>query len=362
LNNQQWFLHWAQKIEFVSYFHNMKPCRRPGSKVWVAALMLIFLWARKYKIKLWNKIRLMDLLPENIVNLSAVITQQVNLPVISERGIGLDVLRLDKIDPVISGNKWFKLKYYLQQAMQAGQSRLLTFGGAWSNHILATACAANKAGLGSIGIIRGEKPPILSYTLLNAIHWGMELVFVNRETYNQKKDPAFINRLLQEYDQPCIIPEGGEGEQGVKGAAEICRLTDTGKYTHLACAVGTGTLLSGLIRGSLQHQQMMGIAVLKGFDNWVTSHIISEAQQRTTVLHDYHFGGYAKKNGVLLRFMNEFYEQTSIPTDFVYTGKLFFAISDLIAKDYFPKDSRLLIIHSGGLQGNGSLPAKTLVF
>ena len=304
----------------------------------------------------------MHLLPENIVNLSAANIQRLHLPELDRLGITLDVLRLDKIDPVISGNKWFKLKYYLEEALQNGQKRLLTFGGAWSNHIVATACAAKKTGLESIGMIRGEKPAILSPTLLKAIDWGMQLVFVSRETYNQKKDPAFIEQLLQEYDHPCIIPEGGEGETGIKGAAEIGRLTNTGHYTHLLCAVGTGTFLSGLAIGSLPGQQIIGIPVLKGFDNWLPPGITKPAQQRIHLLPGYHMGGYAKKNDILLDFMNQFYHQTGIPTDFVYTGKLFSSIIDLIKKDYFPATGRLLAIHSGGLQGNDSLPPGTLVF
>jgi 1-aminocyclopropane-1-carboxylate deaminase len=304
----------------------------------------------------------MHLLPENIVNLSAANIQRLQLPVLDTYAIALDVLRLDKIDPVISGNKWFKLKYYLQHALQNRQKRVLTFGGAWSNHIVATACAAKKAGLDSIGIIRGEKPAVLSGTLLMAIDWGMQLVFVSREMYNQKKDPAFIERLLQEYDHPCIIPEGGEGATGIKGAAEILALAGAGNYTHLLCAVGTGTLLSGLAAASLPNQQLIGIPVLKGFDNWTPPAITMEAWQRTHILPQYHMGGYAKKNDGLLDFMNQFFNQTGVPSDFVYTGKLFFSIIDLIKKGYFPKQSRLLAIHSGGLQGNDSLPPGTLVF
>ena len=304
----------------------------------------------------------MDLLPENIVNLPAISTDHVYLPVINNSAIILDILRLDKIDPVISGNKWFKLKYYLEDALQHAQKRVLTFGGAYSNHILATASAASKAGLGSIGIIRGEKPAILSHTLLAAEKWGMQLVFVNREVYNQKKDPAFIAQLSQAYENPCIIPEGGEGKTGIKGAAEILQFAETEKYSHLVCAVGTGTLLSGLAISAAENQQVIGIPVLKGFGNWLPPCMTTSELEKTSVITDYHFGGYAKMNNVLLDFMNEWYGETNIPSDFVYTGKLFFAVIDLIKKGYFPVTSRLLVIHSGGLQGNKSLPAKTLDF
>ena len=304
----------------------------------------------------------MNLLPENIVNLSAVSTDRVHMQEINNHDITLDILRLDKIDPVISGNKWFKLKYYLEGALQNGQNRLLTFGGPYSNHIIAAACAASKTSLESIGIIRGEKPEALSPTLSDAAKWGMQLKFVSREVYNQKNDPAFIEQLRQEYDNPCIIPEGGEGKTGIKGAAEILQLADIERYTHLVCAVGTGTLLSGLAISAVHKQQVIGIAVLKGFDNWVPQHITRTEQQKISIIPGYHFGGYAKKNSVLLDFMNKWYSETGIPSDFVYTGKLFFAVSDLIKKGYFPKTSRLLVIHSGGLQGNKSLPPKTLIF
>ncbi|MEP7279156.1 MAG: pyridoxal-phosphate dependent enzyme [Bacteroidota bacterium] len=304
----------------------------------------------------------MHKLPENIVNLSAASTDTVPLTESMAGNCTLEVLRLDKIDPVISGNKWFKLKYYLEQALAKGQNSVLSFGGAWSNHIVATAFAARKAGLQSIGIIRGERPADFSPSLQKAAGAGMQLVFVSREAYNQKNDPAFIKQLEDKYHHPCIIPEGGAGEPGIKGATEITRLMKPGHYTHLLCAVGTGTLLAGLVQGTTRNHQVIGIPVLKGFDNWLPPGIAETNRQRVKVLTGYHMGGYAKKNEQLFEFMNRFYFKTHIPTDFVYTGKLFFSIFDLLKKNYFPAASRLLAIHSGGLQGNDSLPPKTLVF
>jgi 1-aminocyclopropane-1-carboxylate deaminase len=304
----------------------------------------------------------MNLLAENIVNLSLADTQRLSLPVLINRDITLDVLRLDKIDPVISGNKWFKLKYYFEEALQQNQKRVLTFGGAWSNHIAATACAAKRTGMESIGIIRGEKPAILSHTLREAAARGMQLVFVSRELYNQKNNPAFIERLLQEYNNPCIIPQGGEGKTGIKGASEILNLTDAGYYTHILCAVGTGTMLSGIIAGSLPYQQIIGVPVLKGFDNWLPAGIDEQTKKRVRIETGYHMGGYAKKNNELFDFMNQFYNETKIPLDFVYTGKLFFSAIDLIKKNYFQNQVRLLTIHSGGLQSNESLQSGMLDF
>ncbi len=303
-----------------------------------------------------------DLLTAGMVNLAAADTQRLYLPEADARLLTLDVLRLDKIDPVISGNKWFKLKYYLEDALQNGHRRLLSFGGAWSNHIVATACAARKAGLESTGIIRGEKPAFLSGALQKAQAWGMQLVFVPRETYNQKKDPAFIEQLLQQYGPSYIIPEGGAGTAGIKGAAEIGKLVDLSGYSHLLCAVGTGTMLSGLALGAAPGLQITGIPVLKGFERWRPEGLPAAIMANMVIQTGYHQGGYAKKNGQLIDFMNGFYAQTGIPTDFVYTGKLFFSMLDLIKKDYFPSGSRVLAIHSGGLQGNDSLPPGTLAF
>ena len=303
----------------------------------------------------------LNLLPENIVNLSAITTDRVLLPAFDNHNIKLDVLRLDKIHPVISGNKWFKLQYYLQDAIQHNK-HIITFGGAYSNHIIATASAACGAGLTSTGIIRGEQPAILSHTLVDAMQYGMQLQFISRNLYNQKNDPAFIQQLNRDYQHPCIIPEGGEGETGIKGAAEILQLVDLNKFTHIVCAVGTGTLLTGLLNSSSVNQQVIGIPVLKGFEDWSPPFVSTEQKQRLIIINDYHFGGYAKKNGALFGFMNEWYKATAIPSDFVYTGKLFYAVNDLVQKNFFPEKSRLLVIHSGGLQGNKSLPAKTLDF
>jgi 1-aminocyclopropane-1-carboxylate deaminase len=300
----------------------------------------------------------MNLLPENIVNLRAISTDRVQLPLVSNAGIILNVLRLDKIDPVISGNKWFKLQYYLAEALAQGKKRLLTFGGAYSNHIIATACAAQRAGLSSTGIIRGEKPARLSHTLLDTAQYGMQLVFISREQYQKKSIPAFIEQLRHEYGDACIIPEGGEGPQGIRGAATILDTAAGNAYTDILCAVGTGTLLSGLAVSAAAHQRVTGIPVLKGFDDWIPT----TTRQNTHIINNYHFGGYAKKNGTLIDFMNAWYLQTGIPSDFVYTGKLFYGVTDLIGKGFFPEASRLLVIHSGGLQGNNSLPAKTLFF
>jgi len=275
----------------------------------------------------------------------------------------VDVLRLDLIHPVISGNKWFKLKYFLEEAKNQNKKTILTFGGAFSNHIIATAATRKEFNLKSIGIIRGEKPPILSHTLQDAINYGMDLFFVSREEYKQKKIPQEIFDEHKE-EEIYIIPEGGYGIKGVEGVKEILQNIDN-NYTHIIAAVGTGTTLAGLIEGSYSHQQIIGISVLKNnfsLEKEIENLIADKNKNRTTIIHDYHFGGYAKHTNELIYFMNEFYDNTGIPSDFVYTGKLFFAINNLIHRKYFPSKSKLLIVHSGGLQGNRSLPKGTLIF
>lgn len=271
-----------------------------------------------------------------------------------------DFLRLDLLHPVISGNKWFKLKEYLKDAQQLHKKRIVTFGGAYSNHIVATAAAGKQAGLKSTGIIRGERPPVLSQTLIDALSFGMELVFVCRADYKVKNIPAEIID-----DDSYIINEGGYGAKGMQGAEAILQQTDLSAYTHIIAAVGTGTTLAGLINASEPHQKIIGIPVLKNnfsLQKEIEALLPKKKHQCITLIHDYHFGGYAKYNAELLQFINDWYRQNKIPSDFVYTGKLFFALDDLVKKNYFPPQSKILAIHSGGLQGNRSLPKGTLIF
>jgi len=302
-----------------------------------------------------------QLLPENIIDLSAITIDEVFLPSLQQLQSTVHVLRLDKIDPVIAGNKWFKLQYYLEDAKQLGKQNIISFGGPYSNHIVATACVAARAGLRSTGFIRGERPATLSPTLLDAQFHGMHLHFLSRTLYNQKNDPAFIEQLLKEYPESYLVPEGGAGALGKKGAATIWQWIEPGTFTHVLCAVGTGTMLLGLASMPTRGERLIGIPVLKGFGDWITKQPLRNGVS-VTMIDGYHFGGYAKKRTALLSFMNEWFNTTAIPTDFVYTGKLFFALNDLAQKAYFPAKSRLLVIHSGGLQGNRSLGANSLLF
>jgi 1-aminocyclopropane-1-carboxylate deaminase len=280
--------------------------------------------------------------------------------------ISTDILRLDQLHPIISGNKWFKLKDHLQQALQSSCRHIITFGGAWSNHLVATAYAARQAGLTATGIVRGERPPALSATLTAAMEYGMHLEFISRREYREKTEPRFLSRLTDRYPGAYIIPEGGAGLTGIRGSEDILQTIDAGMYTHIACAIGTGTMFLGLVRASSPGQLVIGVPVLKGIDQLSAidpdSLLSPEQMARARLLNGYHFGGYARHPPGLLDFMNEFYRETGVPSDIVYTGKLFYAIRDSIRKDYFPEKARLLLIHSGGLQGNLSLAPGRLNF
>ena len=283
-----------------------------------------------------------------------ITTDEIQIPLLQNKKVELDVLRLDKVHPVISGNKWFKLKYHLDNYNAAKYHGILTFGGAWSNHVVAAAYACYLQKINCVGIIRGEKPGQLSSTLTEAIKYGMDLEFISRESYGQRNNGEFVSAIQKEFPGYYIIPEGGAGMEGEKGAGEILRHTNGKKYTHIACAIGTGTMFNGLVTAATANQEVIGIIVLKG---WKQTN-----DNRGTFFSDYHFGGYAKYDTALIDFMNDLFRLTNIPTDFVYTGKLAFAIFDLIKKDYFVPASKILLIHSGGLQGNASLQKGSLIF
>lgn len=270
------------------------------------------------------------------------IIQKINSELFSQRGIEVSVLRLDLIHPQISGNKWFKLKYNLQEAKKQGYDTILTFGGAFSNHIHAAAVACKQFGFKSIGVIRGEQSSEANSTLSDANQNGMQLHFVSRDLYKRKAAPEFINELKNKFGDFYLIPEGGDNELGAKGCEAI--LQGMSDFDLVFCACGTGTTFKGLSKALKPHQQLIGISVLKGEGEMTNTY--------SGILTDYHFGGYAKHTNELLEFKNRFETETQIPLDYVYTAKLFFAGYDRIEKDKIPSGSKLLIIHSGGLQGN----------
>jgi 1-aminocyclopropane-1-carboxylate deaminase/D-cysteine desulfhydrase-like pyridoxal-dependent ACC family enzyme len=277
---------------------------------------------------------------DNGLRYDAVI-QKLNSKLFSEREIEVSVLRLDLIHPQISGNKWFKLKYNLEEAKKQGCDTILTFGGAFSNHILAAAVACKEFGFKSVGIIRGEKDSETNPTLSEAKKYGMQLVFVSREDYKRKNEEEYIEGFRNWFGNFYVVPEGGDNELGIKGCEEI--LPEENNYDIIFCACGTGTTFKGISKSLNKNQKLFGISVIKGE---------GELNSIPTIINDYNFGGYAKHTDELLKFKTQFEIEHNIPLDYVYTAKLFFAVNDLVSKNKIPANSKVLIIHSGGLQGN----------
>lgn len=278
------------------------------------------------------------------------------IPFLSKNGVIVHVLRLDKIHPVISGNKWFKLRFYLQEAKERGYNHVATFGGAYSNHIVAAAAACAEMGFKSTGIIRGGIPEEFSHTLKTAVSHGMKLIFTPREAYRQKLVPPELN------DDFYIIPEGGYGKKGADGAATIPY--NKAAFDTVCCAVGTGTMMAGLMNSKSAAATVLGFSVLKNnlSIGAEVKMLLKDPAVPININHEFHFGGYAKHQPELIRFMNELFCTTGIPTDFVYTAKLFYGVSQLIDRGFFKAGSRLLLVHSGGIQGNLSMRKGTLIF
>ena len=278
--------------------------------------------------------------------------QQVYLPLLSEKGVSLHLKREDLIHPHISGNKYRKLKYNLIEAKKEEYSTILTFGGAFSNHIAATAFAGKEYGFKTIGIIRGEELQSKwkqNPTLVLAKEYGMQFKFVSRASYRERENPEFLKELENEFDKYYLLPEGGTNALAIKGCEEILTSADE-VFDIISCAVGTGGTIAGIIDSSRASQHILGFSALKG--NFLKKDICKFARKRNWELKtDYHFGGYAKVNMQLINFINDFRQKTGIPLDPVYTGKLLFGILDLVGKDYFPPQTKILAVHTGGLQG-----------
>lgn len=290
-------------------------------------------------------------------NADLITIDPVIRPIFKEKDILVYVLRLDKCDPVVSGNKWFKLRFYLEEAIKSNKKTIVTYGGPWSNHLVATAAASKKMGLKSLGYVRGEKPALFSHTLNSALSLGMELQFLSRDAY------ATQRRKVELQTTNYVIPEGGYGMLGAKGASTITDLFNEEDFTHVLAAVGTGTMLAG-IANALKNTTLIGIPVLKGKEalEKEVSSLLMQVSCPWSMLEGFEWGGYAKHPAQLLEYMNQLYNSTKIPTDIVYTSKLFYAVEQLATNNFFKKGSRLLLIHSGGLQGNESLEKGALCF
>lgn len=283
--------------------------------------------------------------------------QQIYLPILTTKEVELFIKREDTIHPFVSGNKFRKLKYNIAEAKQQKKETLLTFGGAFSNHIAATAAAGKMAGFKTIGIIRGDelgkdvaKTLLQNETLRKAYESGMQFKFITREAYRSKTSEEFINQLKKEFGNFYLIPEGGTNALAVKGCEEILTNEDE-KFNYICCAVGTGGTISGLINSAKKNQKVIGFPALKG--DFLAEEITPYAKESKNwnLQTNYHFGGYGKYTEELIRFINEFKGKTGILLDPVYTAKMLFGILDLVAKDMFSKNSKILVIHTGGLQG-----------
>jgi 1-aminocyclopropane-1-carboxylate deaminase len=269
-----------------------------------------------------------------------------------ETDVQLFIKREDLIHPFVSGNKFRKLKYNLSEAKSQEQETLLTFGGAFSNHIAAVAAAGRLHGFHTIGIIRGEELESKidsNPTLRFAVENGMQLVFITRTTYREKTSETVITQLKEKFGRFYTIPEGGTNDLAVKGCAEIITETET-DFDIVCCAVGTGGTIAGLSHGVHSHQQVLGFPALKG--DFLQKEIAKYTHKNNwQLITEYHFGGYGKVSDELIAFINYFKQQTNIPLDPIYTGKMLFGIIDLIKNGHFAKQKRILAIHTGGLQG-----------
>jgi len=289
-----------------------------------------------------------------------ILLHKISDNAISGSGIELFMLRLDLIHPEISGNKWYKLKYNLEEARKQNKNTLLTFGGAFSNHIAAIAACGKENNFNTIGIIRGEELTDESNaTLWRAKQNGMKLVFVSREDYRKRFREDFLTELKNKYSDPYIIPEGGSNLLAVKGCAEI--LSDvTDSFDFACCAVGTGATLAGLTASLSQKQQAIGFSVLANaeFLNDNVGDFIKQFSGNEIpnwkIIYNYHFGGYAHKTKAFTDFIQQFEMENNIPLEPIYTGKMMYGLYDMIQSGYFTRGEKIIAVHTGGLQGKKS--------
>lgn len=276
---------------------------------------------------------------------------EIHDPAFTEAGIRVVLKREDLNHAYVSGNKWWKLKYNLEKVFQHPSKTLLTFGGAYSNHLYAAAAACHELGLRSIGVVRGEEHLVLNDTLQFAKDRGMQLHYISRESYRHKTEADFIDTLENEFGSFVLVPEGGSNEEAVQGASEFAASLDQ-SFDYLCCPVGTGGTLAGFIRGYDPAKTVLGFSVLKG------AYGMAEEIQRWCpgktnwqLITDYHFGGYAKFTPDLLQFIAHFKEHHGVPLEPIYTGKMMSGVFDLIKQGFFKRGSTILAIHTGGLQG-----------
>lgn len=303
---------------------------------------------------------------KNTINEDAAILQKIELPNIKKR-VRIYLKREDLLHPIISGNKWRKLKYNLLKANEEGHKTLLTFGGAYSNHIHATAGAGSIFGFNTIGIIRGEQTLPLNSTLTEAKKYGMRIEYVDRKSYRNKTQPKFTESLKEKFGDFYLIPEGGTNQLAVKGCTEIIDNINI-DYDYIFAACGTGGTLSGLICALNGNKKIYGIPVLKGagfLQQEIEEHVLkfsSNKYNNWELKLDFHFGGYAKINKELVNFIYEFEELNKIQVEPIYTAKMLFGIKAMIENDEIPEDSTIIALHTGGLQGRAGMKEKIIKY
>lgn len=280
----------------------------------------------------------------------SILNEKVEIPLKNE--ISLFIKREDKTHPEVSGNKFRKLKYNIQYAVNQGFKQLLTFGGAYSNHLVATAKAGQIFGIKTIGVVRGDEV-LKSWrenpSLLLANQFGMEFYFTDRQSFREKNSEEFISKLKQKFGDFYLVPEGGTNELAIRGTEEILTSEDV-DFQVITLAVGTGGTIAGVINSSAENQKILGFPALQGdfLKNEISKYT---KKQNWELITDYNLGGYAKINSNYIDFLNDFYKKTNIPLDPIYTGKMIYGLFDLIEKDFFAPKTKILAIHTGGLQG-----------
>lgn len=287
---------------------------------------------------------------ENFFQRTVVPTHQIDISRINS-SVSLYVRREDLIHPEMSGNKFRKLKYNLIRARDSGFKKILTFGGAYSNHICAVAAAGKHFGFETIGVIRGDelKHRELNPTLKTASKNGMKLHFVTRDFYRKKEEEEQVFQLKENFGEFYLLPEGGTNSEAVKGCMEILQDEDR-VFDYICLPAGTGGTLAGILEASEEHQEVIGFSVLNGvFQEAEVKRFSSKKNYKLTA--DFSFGGYGKIERELVRFINEFKSETKIPLDPIYTGKMFYGIYEYLKDGFFKENSRILAIHTGGLQG-----------
>ncbi len=288
--------------------------------------------------------------------LPAIDTISLALP--AGQSVTVDCLRLDALHPFVSGNKWYKLKYHMRAAREAGKRELLSFGGAYSNHLHALAYAGRQCGFETRALVRGEATESLTPTLQDCKQWGMAIEWVSRQSYPDLAREEVVPALQEKYGESWIIPEGGAGRDGVNGVRDLfvqLAAAPDFDYQYLVCPVGSGTTLAGMIAARISGVRCLGFSALKGAHDLEqrVAHCLSPDEQACPwqIFHDYHFGGFAKMSARLRDFISMVHSQTQVVLDPVYTGKMLFGLLELLHQGRLPKDARILIVHTGGLQG-----------